>query len=1141
MLIKKLLSNKFLTVGGLMLTICVFWSFNLPKGPPRRVLVFSKTTGFRHLESIPAGQAALFKMGNEHGFAVDTTEDAASFTDDNLKRYQAVIFLNVSGELFNPQQRTSLKRYIQAGGGFLAIHASTDAERDWPWYGGLIGGYFDSHPPTQQAIFKTIERSLPGLGFLPDSFERTDELYNFQQVNPAINVLVNVDEKTYRGGNMGDKHPMVWYHDYDGGRSFYTAMGHTKQTYAEPIFINTLWAGLHWVMGGDRPKPLDYALSMPEDNRFSRNELLTNLEEPMQMAFADNGDVYFVERRGKIKRYSAKTKQGVTVGTIPVFSNYEDGLLGLALDPQFQKNHWLYVFYTHPNGQAFQISRFTVDPQGTVNYTSEKSLLQIPKQILDGSHTGGALLFDPRGTGDLFITIGDNSSPRQWPYSPIDERPDRIVWDAQRSSANTNDLRGKILRIHPEANGTYTVPKGNLFPVGTAKTRPEIYSMGHRQPWRLAMDTKTGWLYLGEVGPDSRKDSVGLGPAGHDEFNQIRHPGNYGWPYFIGNNKAYWAYDFSAQKSGSPFRADNPVNNSPNNTGLTQLPPAQSSLIWYPYSKSQEFPLLGTGGRSATGGPVFRKADFKTAQNTFPAYYEGKWFIADWLRGWIRVVSLNEAGEYKSMEPFMADHKFSNPIDMQFGADGSLYVLEYGAGWFKANEDARLVRIDYNAGNRPPIAVISADKVAGSVPFTTQLSAKGSFDYDKDTLTYSWKITSKAGKVVKMFKEKQPILTLKEVGIYTATLTIKDAQGAVSTKSLEIKAGNEPPVIAIDVTEGNKTFVFPDSKIGYAVRVRDKEDGSLEAGTIVKSKVAVRINYDGGGSPPQRMGHQEEEMGSKQALVLLRGSDCYACHDTKKKSVGPAFVQVAERYKGNPLAAAAIIRKIREGGSGAWGQVAMSAHPDMKPGDAGKIVDYILSLTNEAEPAKNWPSTGHFTAKVPVINQQTGEYRYVVQASYTDTKVANVPVNTSWATLVLKSPRLILSQAAFSKSVMHFKTVHPAGEQSLLYGPFAYLGFPKIDLTGIGEIYLNGNGKGSVEVRLDSPTGLLIGQSEPVPERDTSSTGKGPSTFRVLLKEASGLHDLYFVSNVPAADAYKVVFDLRTVEFKQRKGLVGRK
>ncbi len=278
-----------------------------------------------------------------------------------------------------------------------------------------------------------------------------------------------------------------------------------------------------------------------------------------------------------------------------VFSGLEDGLLGVAVDPNYAANHWVYFFYSPKGDKAEQyISRFTLE-NDSLDMASEKVLLVVPTQRQECCHSAGSLEFGPGG--NLFISLGDNTNPHESDgFGPIDEREGRSPWDAQKSAGNTNDLRGKILRIKPEDDGSYSIPEGNLF-ADAAQGRPEIYVMGNRNPYRISIDSRTGYLYWGEVGPDARKDSLARGPKGYDEVNQAKTAGNYGWPYFVGNNKAYYKYDFAAEKAGDAFDPKKPVNNSPNNTGAKELPPAREAMVYYPYDQSEEFPYLGTGSR----------------------------------------------------------------------------------------------------------------------------------------------------------------------------------------------------------------------------------------------------------------------------------------------------------------------------------------------------------------------------------------------------------------------------------------------------------------------------------------------------------------------------------------------------------------
>jgi len=213
------------------------------------VLVFSKTTAFRH-DSIPQGIAAVEALGAEHGFAVDSTEDAARFSDANLARYNAVIFLNTTGDVLDADQKAAFERYIRSGGGFVGVHSASDTEYRWPWYGRLVGTWFASHPQIQRATVHVADPGHHSTKGLPAAWERTDEWYNFRS-NPrdAVQVLATVDEKTYSGGAMGADHPIAWCQQVDGGRSWYTAMGHTKESYAEPLFRLHLLAGIESVAG----------------------------------------------------------------------------------------------------------------------------------------------------------------------------------------------------------------------------------------------------------------------------------------------------------------------------------------------------------------------------------------------------------------------------------------------------------------------------------------------------------------------------------------------------------------------------------------------------------------------------------------------------------------------------------------------------------------------------------------------------------------------------------------------------------------------------------------------------------------------------------------------------------------------------
>jgi cytochrome c len=818
------------------------------------------------------------------------------------------------------------------------------------------------------------------------------------------------------------------------------------------------------------------------------------------------------------------------IASIPVSTKYtskegkvseaEDGLLGVVQDPNFEQNHWIYLYYSPEGSEAKNIvARYEL--RGTeLVMSSKKVLLEIAVQREECCHTGGGMVFDDKG--NLYLSTGDNTSPRVSGFTPIDERPGREPWDAQKSSSNTNDLRGKIIRIHPETDGGYTIPEGNLFPKGTPKTRPEIYVMGLRNPWRLSIDSKTGFLYWGEVGPDM-KDSVGLGPDGFDDFNQARKAGNYGWPYFVGNNAAYWDRDFATGQPGERFNPAKPVNNSPNNTGLTELPPAQGALIWYSYKASREFPLMGSGGRSAVGGPIFHKTNFKNAGRLFPDYYEGKWFITDFIRGWIMAVTMDEQSKYVSMERFMPDERFDSPIDMKFGADGDLYLLEYGSAWFKGNDNARLVRIEYNGGNRKPVVQLTADKTAGALPLKVSFSAEGSKDFDKDALTYEWRVTSASGGPFKLSTQANPIFTFDQAGVYTATLTVTDAKGEKSSKTMEIKAGNEPPVVAFDITKGNKTFFFPDQEIDYAVSVSDKEDGSLANGKINPTQIAVSIDYmpEGFDMVGIAQGHRNADASARFAtgLKLIEASDCKACHTIDKKSVGPAYKQVAEKYKGDKGATDLLAKKVISGGSGVWGEVSMSAHPQLSLTDATQMVKYILSLSDEKADPKSLPVKGSYTTKIPEGESDKGYY--VLRAAYADKGTKLLPSLTSEDVVILRNPVVMPDHADKSKG-MEMTTAQ--NKSFYVLGPEAYLAYTKIDLTSISQIEIFAQATtridaagGTIEVHLDSPTGKLIGKTPVVEVKDPVRAPSTTSSTSVAPGNKTASSDTHG-SNSPAGD-----------------------
>lgn len=212
-----------------------------------RILVFSRTLGFHHA-SIPTGIAAIQKIGRENNLEVDTTTDANFFNSKQLKKYAAVVFLSTTGNVLDDQQQVAFQEYIQKGGGFVGVHAATDTEYDWPWYNQLVGAYFKSHPKQQDAVLHIMDASHISTMHLPKEWKRFDEWYNFKSIQPGLHVLITIDEKSYTGGENGENHPMAWWHDFDGGRAFYTEFGHTDASYEDPLFLQHLTGGIAYAI-----------------------------------------------------------------------------------------------------------------------------------------------------------------------------------------------------------------------------------------------------------------------------------------------------------------------------------------------------------------------------------------------------------------------------------------------------------------------------------------------------------------------------------------------------------------------------------------------------------------------------------------------------------------------------------------------------------------------------------------------------------------------------------------------------------------------------------------------------------------------------------------------------------------------------
>ncbi len=246
----KTTSSGYLALPLTLLALIVFSiSPAFAKQNPR-VLIFCKTAGYHH-SSIAVGIVAIQKLGTENKFDVDTSTDANKINSENLKKYKAVIFLSTTGDILNDEQQEAFKKYIEAGGGFMGVHAATDCEYDWPWYGNLVGAYFGGHPAQQVATLNIVDSQNASTKHLPNPWQRKDEWYSFKWMAEGLHELITIDEKSYdlaKIAPMGH-HPMAWYHEYDGGRSFYTELGHTEESFADPLYLEHILAGIKYAMG----------------------------------------------------------------------------------------------------------------------------------------------------------------------------------------------------------------------------------------------------------------------------------------------------------------------------------------------------------------------------------------------------------------------------------------------------------------------------------------------------------------------------------------------------------------------------------------------------------------------------------------------------------------------------------------------------------------------------------------------------------------------------------------------------------------------------------------------------------------------------------------------------------------------------
>ncbi|MFJ2558205.1 MULTISPECIES: PQQ-dependent sugar dehydrogenase [unclassified Streptomyces] len=597
---------------------------------------------------------------------------------------------------------------------------------------------------------------------------------------------------------------------------------------------------------------------------YEKVTLTKDTGEPIDLAVLPDSRVLHTARNGDLRLTDPGSGVTKVVNHIDVYQNSEMGLQTVTLDPDFATNQWVYLYYSPPldtpagsaplqlpAGQtdAYWKQWEGYDTLTRFKWTGDKLDLSTAQEIIrvDSNrgqccHVAGDVDFD--ADGNLYLSTGGNtpaSGPNVNGYTPINDAAGyNPGLDERRGAGNTNDLRGKILRIDVQDDGSYTVPDGNLFAAGTPKTRPEIFVMGLRNPFRMTVDRTTGAVMWGDYGPDAGTADPNRGPMGYVEWQTTTKPMNGGWPYCTGDNtRPYRDFDFATLTPGAAFDCAAPVNDSRWNTGASVLPPATPATLWYgDKDTDQPWPELtafrgpgGPGGQAPMAGPVYHYDADNPAPGKFPAYWDGKAFFGEFSQDYVAALTLEGPdGPVSKLENVLPNSERSangippwdNPMDLEFGPDGALYVLDYGDGFFRQNPDAGLYRIDYAEGNKAPTAVIKADRTSGQAPLAVSFSATGSSDPENGALTYQWDLDGDG-----TFDATGPTASrvYPDNGQFQARLKVTDPQGKTGLTSRQITVGNTAPTVKITSPPDGGFFTWGDA-VPYGISVDDPEDGA---------------------------------------------------------------------------------------------------------------------------------------------------------------------------------------------------------------------------------------------------------------------------------------------------------------------------
>ncbi|MDO6807541.1 malectin domain-containing carbohydrate-binding protein [Zobellia galactanivorans] len=551
-------------------------------------------------------------------------------------------------------------------------------------------------------------------------------------------------------------------------------------------------------------------------DEFSKVDIVTGLSNATSFKFAPDGRIFILDRFGEVQIYKPDEQYTVSAGVIPVYHEHEDGLVGIAVDPDFEINNKIYLHYAPIDFVGYRVSRFSV-VDDAIDLSSEEIIIQWNTSRSALWHSGGDMDFDSQG--NLYIATGDNTTYGSKYYAPLDEGDSD--YSAEKASSNTNDLRGKILRIKPGPGSTYTIPSGNLFPQGTPNTRPEIYVMGARNPYRIFVDKEhNDWLFWGEVGPDGNT-AGDLGPEGLDEINLTKEAGNYGWPYFSGADNDPYQITYASPKYYNNPAA--PENISKWNTGATVLPPAEPAWI----EKFHKCYLAGFRYNYVN--------DELLDKQRLPAEFDDMFFYFDFNTSRIWGVEMAADGSIIS-EEMLTDDVFPGEgnskdgyIDMELGPDGKMYILAYGKGCCPQDIPegiGRLIQVNYTGitTNSPPTVVMKADVTNGPLPLTVNFTGDQTTDPNGDSpLTYEWDID-----VDGTVDYTTPNIshTYTTEGTFTAQLKVTDPDGAVGAKIIKIYAGNTKTEFSFNSPVDGGFFNWNDD-VDFDLAATDNEDGAI--------------------------------------------------------------------------------------------------------------------------------------------------------------------------------------------------------------------------------------------------------------------------------------------------------------------------